>query len=97
MLPLWRADGEERREKSEEKLAMSMPFVEASQESFEAIGAALVELRRADPDDGKRKAKGKRQSAETPVYFRIYKISHMFLYNCEIDENCKKGILVIYR
>ena len=74
---------------------MSMPFVEASQESFEAIGAALVELRRADPDDGKRNAKGKCQSAETPVCFRIYGISHMFLYSCEIDENCKLGAIGI--
>ena len=46
--PQWRADGEERKEKSKEKRAMSMPFVEASQESFEAIGAALGELWRAN-------------------------------------------------
>ena len=67
LLPQWKADDEERRGKSEEKLAMSMPFVEASQESFESIGAALVELQRADPDDRKRKAKGKRQSVESPI------------------------------
>lgn len=34
-------------EKSEEKLVMSMPFVVASQESFEEIGAALGALWRA--------------------------------------------------
>ena len=72
---------------------MSMPFVEASQESFEAIGAALVELRRADPDDGKRTARGKRQSAKTSICFRIYEVSHMFLYSCEVDENCKMGAI----
>ena len=82
----------------EEKLAMSMPFVEASRESFEAMRAALVELRRADPDDGKRrkrKAKAKWQSAENSCCFRIYEISHMFLYSREIDENCKLGAIGI--
>ena len=37
----WKADGEARMEKWEEKLEMRMPFFVASEEKLESIGAAI--------------------------------------------------------